>query len=107
MPSNALERDTRAISARRQVEEHCASILQTKLSPKLFQLIKGKVPMQVLKELVNAVLDKESRKMLEYRDLLKHSKHRPDWNVSGANKFGRLAQGVDARIKGTDTIIFI
>ena len=62
--------------------------------------------MQALKELVNAVLDKESGKMLEYQDLLKHPKLGPDWNVSGANEFGRLAQGVGDRIKGTDTIKF-
>ena len=63
--------------------------------------------MQALKELVNTVLDKESRKMLEYQDLIEHPKLGPDWNVSGANEVGRLAQGVGNIIKGTDTIKFI
>ena len=45
--------------------------------------------------------------MLEYRDLLKHPKLGPDWQISEANEFGRLAQGVGGRIKGTDTIKFI
>ena len=29
------------------------------------------------------------------------------WQISSANEFGRLAQGVGGRIKGTNTIIFI
>ena len=49
----------------------------------------------------------ETGKMLSYRDLLKHEKLGPDWQKSSADKFGRLAQGVGNRIKGTDTIKFI
>ena len=46
-------------------------------------------------------------KMLNYKDLLKHPKLGPDWQISGANEFGRLAQGVGDRVKGTNTIKFI
>ena len=52
-------------------------------------------------------MDMETGKMLNYRDLLKHKKLGPDWQKSSANEFGRLAQGVGNRIKGTDTIKFI
>ena len=52
-------------------------------------------------------MDLETGKMLNYKDLLKHPKLGPDWQVSGANEFGRLAQGVGGRIKGTNTIRFI
>jgi hypothetical protein len=31
-------------------------------------------------------------------------KHKKNWSKSAANEFGRLAQGVGARVKGTDTI---
>ena len=55
----------------------------------------------------NAVLDMETGKLLEYRQLLKHPKFKEDWNVSAANKFGQLAQGIGGRIKGTDTIKLI
>jgi hypothetical protein len=54
-----------------------------------------------------AVLDKESGKLLNYRQLLVHPKYSKDWSVSSANEFGRLAQGVGGRIKGTNTIYFI
>jgi hypothetical protein len=55
----------------------------------------------------NEVFDKESGKFLKYRKLITHSKHCKVWMHSSANKFGRLAQGVGGRIKGTDTIFFI
>ena len=60
-----------------------------------------------LEELVQSVMDLETGKMLGYRDLLKHPKLGKDWQRSAANEFGRLAQGVGDRIKGTNTIKFI
>ena len=45
--------------------------------------------------------------MLNYRALLRNPKYRKDWLISAANEFGRLAQGVGNRIKGTNTIHFI
>ena len=54
-----------------------------------------------------AVLDAESGKMLNYRQLLRHPKHKRGWQISSANEFGRLANGVGGRIKGTNTIQFI
>ena len=35
------------------------------------------------------------------------SKYKEDWDVSAANEFGRLAQGVGGRTKGTNTILFV
>ena len=58
-------------------------------------------------EQANGVLDEESGKVLEYRNLRKHPRYSEDWSISSANEFGRLAQGVGGRIKGTDTIKFI
>ena len=52
-------------------------------------------------------MDKETGKMLNYRALLRNPKYRKDWLISAANEFGRLAQGVGNRIKGTNTIHFI
>ena len=54
-----------------------------------------------------AVLDKTTGKMLNYRQLMRHPILKKDWQLSSANEFGRLANGVGGRIKGTNTIKFI
>eukprot|EP00804_Cyclotella_cryptica_P023552 CCRYP_018913-RA/>CCRYP_018913-RA protein AED:0.17 eAED:0.19 QI:0/0/0/1/0.25/0/5/0/1080 len=36
-----------------------------------------------------------------------HPRFKEAWSISAANEFGRLAQGVGGRVKGTDTIRFI
>ncbi|KAL7525184.1 hypothetical protein ACHAXR_004198, partial [Thalassiosira sp. AJA248-18] len=59
-------------------------------------------------DMANAVLDVETGEMLEYRQLLKSPKFQFDWNISSANEFGRLANGIGGRIKNpTNTIFFI
>ncbi len=54
-----------------------------------------------------AVMDKETGRLLNYRQLLRSPKHKKAWSMLAANKFGRLAQGVGGRIKRTNTIKFI
>ena len=54
-----------------------------------------------------AVMDQATGKMLNYRQLRRDPKYSADWNVSAANEFGRLANGVGGRVKGTKTIKFI
>jgi hypothetical protein len=44
---------------------------------------------------------------LNYRQLLRHPKYKDAWSKSAADEFGRFAQGVGNRIKGTNTIHFI
>jgi hypothetical protein len=58
-------------------------------------------------ESAQAVLDPATGKQLNYRQLLRHPKFKAAWNLSAADEFGRLAQGVGTRIKGTNTIHFI
>jgi hypothetical protein len=55
----------------------------------------------------NAVMHPISGKRMTYRELLRDPLTKRDWELSAANEFGRLAQGVGGRIKGTDTIKFI
>ncbi len=55
-------------------------------------------------EAAHAVLDQETSELLEYRRLLKHTCFKEVWNRSTADEFGRLAQGIGGRIKGTDTM---
>ena len=54
-----------------------------------------------------AVMDAATGKMMNYRQLMQSPSHKEVWSRSSANEFGRLAQGVGGRIKGTNTITFI
>ena len=53
------------------------------------------------------VMDVETGKVLNYRQLMQSTKDKETWSKSSANKFGRLENGVGGRIKGTNTIKFI
>jgi hypothetical protein len=46
-------------------------------------------------------------KLMEYKQLISDPATRDDWQLSAANEFGRLAQGVGGCIQGTNTITFI
>ncbi len=59
------------------------------------------------RERIQLIRDKETGEYLNYRQLMRHPKHRAIWNISLANKFGRLAQGVGGRVIPTNTIFFI
>merc|ERR1712194_811351 len=54
-----------------------------------------------------AVMDASTGKMLNYRQLRRDPKYKIQWDKSAANEFGRLADGVGNRVKGTKTIEFI
>ena len=53
-----------------------------------------------------AILDEETGRTLEFRQLIKLDKYRDIWMHSFVNELGRLAQGIHD-IPGTDTIKFI
>ena len=67
----------------------------------------GPKPVKFKIEFANEIFDEETGKLLKYRKLISHPKYHETWSHSSANEFGRLAQGVGGRIKGTDTIFFI
>ena len=55
-----------------------------------------------------AVMDEDTGRMLNYKQLMRDPKYKKHWSTSSANEFGRLANGVDGRIKNpTNTIKFI
>ena len=55
-----------------------------------------------------AVMDKQTGKMLNYRQLIRHRDYKATWSLSSANEFGRLANGIGGRTKNpTKTIRFI
>ena len=57
--------------------------------------------------MANAVIDPDTGRAMEYRELIANPKTKDAWLRSAANEFGRLAQGVGGRIEGTNTIQFI
>ena len=61
----------------------------------------------MFEQVANAVMDRKTGQLLEYRQLLKHPEYKKPWLTSSANEFGRLAQGAGGRIKGTDMIFFV
>jgi hypothetical protein len=68
----------------------------------------AKLEREVEQALPAGVMDTETGKILQYRQLLRSPKFQRDWTKSSANEFGRLAKGVGGRIKNpTETIRFI
>ena len=56
---------------------------------------------------VNNIFDADTGKILKYRQLLTNPRYKTVWSTSSANEFGRLAQGIGGRVKGTNTIFFV
>ena len=55
-----------------------------------------------------AVMDAETGKLLNYKQLMRNPKYKKKWSISSANEFGRLVNGVGGRTKKTtNTIKFI
>ncbi len=46
-----------------------------------------------------AVMDADTSKLLNYRQLMQNTKYKKTWSLSSANEFGRLANGISGRIK--------
>jgi hypothetical protein len=57
--------------------------------------------------MANAVINKDTDAILEYRHLIQDEATFTVWNKSTANEFGRLSQGVGVIIEGYSTICFI
>ena len=64
-------------------------------------------PMAFLAKMAGAVLDGATGELFEYRHLLKNPAYRKVWGGAFGKEVGRLAQGLDGVVKGTDTIDFI
>ena len=56
---------------------------------------------------VLAVMDTDTGKILNHRQLMRNPKYKNNWSMSSENEFGQLANRVDGRIKNpTNTIAF-
>jgi hypothetical protein len=60
---------------------------------------------QEYKYRADAVINEETGKSMEYRDLLKDPKYREDWSRAAANEFGHLLNGVGRNADGTQRIV--
>jgi hypothetical protein len=60
---------------------------------------------QEYKYRANAVINEETGKSMEYKDLLKDPKYREDWSRAAANEFGHLFNGVGKNADGTQRIV--
>ena len=58
-------------------------------------------------ELLNAVLDKTTGKLMQYRNLIRIPKYQEVWQRAYGNKLGHLAQGIHGQIQGTNTLFLI
>jgi hypothetical protein len=55
----------------------------------------------------HAIIDPDTGAAMEYRHLIKSSRHKIVWTRSFANELGRLTQGVGGRETGTNTCFYI
>ena len=79
----------------------CVTVTHMKLSPK--QLASRRLPI----EMINAVLNAENGKLMEYRHIMKNPKYHQLYTTSYIKELGRLAQGIPGKAEGTNTIYFI
>eukprot|EP00804_Cyclotella_cryptica_P027157 CCRYP_016091-RA/>CCRYP_016091-RA protein AED:0.31 eAED:0.28 QI:0/0/0/1/1/1/2/0/527 len=59
------------------------------------------------REILAAILDTDTGKLLEYRHLIKNLKYCTIWKNAYGKELGRLAQGIPGTVKGTNTIVFL
>jgi hypothetical protein len=92
----------------RKKSHSAATAFETPLNKKQFMKTYRRLEKEVEQALAAGVMDKNTGKILQYRQLLRHPTLKQAWTKSSANEFGRLAKGVGGRIKNsTETIRFI
>ena len=79
----------------------CAAVSQLKLSPKILATCRFTI------EMINAVLNKETGELTEYRHRMKNPKYHELYCKSYSKELGRLSQGLPRIVNGTNTIFFI
>ena len=58
-------------------------------------------------EMINAVLDKDTKELMEYCGLMKNPKYRKLYAQSYTKELVSIAQGMTGQVKGTNTMFFI
>jgi len=105
--------DPPRVEPRRSQRLHAAPVIAPTYRPQDPILLQPELSTDILQHdvplLASNVIDQKTGAILNYRDLIHHADPtiNKNWNISSANEFGRLAQGIGNRVKGTDTIFFI
>jgi hypothetical protein len=89
--SSCLLQPTKS-SIQRNMKQALSAQLQSPAGRKEFIRQYKRMEREVEKAML--VLDEESRKLLKYKDLLRHTKYKNQWSISAADELGRLAQEV-------------
>ena len=82
-------------------------------SPKSVQFLQSTSPKTLInskqapKEIAGAIVDRETGEQLEYCHLKKHPKYQETWKISYGHEIRWLAQRMQGRVKGTNTMFFI
>ena len=84
---------------------NCLSTINATICKQMFMFNAENKPCD--EYMANAIVDEETRRVMEYRDLIKDPKYMDDWKHSFANEIGQLAQGLKRGINGTDIILFV
>jgi hypothetical protein len=93
--------------ARSVTHEALLSAIEFSTVPlKAQRLASRKFPLSTLCELAGAVLDPKTGELMELRHLLAKPEYSEVWGKANAKEVGRLAQGLDGVVKGTDTFFF-
>ena len=79
----------------------CVTVAKMKLSPR--QLYSRCFPI----EMINAVLNEETGKLMDYRHIMKSPKYCQLYATSYIKELRRLAQGIPVKAERTNTIYFI
>ena len=104
--SNTRSRQTRSITQEAMLLTMDLSAANHKLSAQ--SLSRRKFPMAILCAFAGAVLDGTTGEMLEYRHLIQRPHYKDTWmNKSFGDEVGRLAQGREGGVEGTDTMFFV
>ena len=69
-------------------------------------LAQRRFPMRLIFEITGSIMDANGE-MLEYWHLMKWLEYAEIWSYSYSDEIGRLTQGMEVRVKGTDTMHFI
>ena len=83
----------------------CAIVAQLNATPKA--LSQCRLLIAMINAVINAVLDKDTGELMEYRRLMKNPKYRPLYRNSYAKELGHLTQGMPGLADDTNTIFFI
>ena len=103
-----LMRTTPAKSNKMTRKEHATAIEEHLNRKQLRQMTRRISNLESEVHQAMVVMDKETGRMLNYKQLMLYPKYKKYWITLSANEFGRLANGVGGRIKNTtNTINFI